>query len=138
MFFKNSEFNVVPKAYNTWREFVRLRKHARQAARLVLNNIHHPLSGWFFRWKYDCADTQARMQNFSKQQLIDKIIADENLIGATEQRIKRMDDGIDHLAIQRENLLGHYIRGQKLAIALCKNNYLKTVFRAFLRWKRHS
>lgn len=51
------------------------------------------------------------MQNFSKQQLIDKIIADENLIGATEQRIKRMDDGIDHLAIQRENLLGHYIRG---------------------------
>jgi hypothetical protein len=49
-----------------------------------------------------------------------------------------MDEAIDHLAIQRENLLGHYIRGQKLAVALIKNNYLKTVFRAFLRWKRMS
>ena len=49
-----------------------------------------------------------------------------------------MDEAIDHLAIQRENLLGHYIRGQKLAVALCKNNYLKTTFRAFMRWKRHS
>ena len=35
-------------------------------------------------------------------------------------------------------MLGHYIRGQKLAVALCKNNYLKTTFRAFLRWKRFS
>lgn len=30
---------------------------------------------------------------------MDKIIADENLIGATEQRVKRMDEAIDHLAI---------------------------------------
>jgi len=49
-----------------------------------------------------------------------------------------MEEAIDHLAIQRETLLGHYIRGQKLAVALIKNNYLKTTFRAFLRWKRHS
>ena len=76
--------------------------------------------------------------NLTKQQLVDKIIADENLIGSTESRLQRMDEAIDQLAIQRENLLGHYIRGQKLAIALCKNNYLKTLFRAFLRWKRFS
>jgi predicted RNase H-like nuclease (RuvC/YqgF family) len=69
---------------------------------------------------------------------VDKIVADENLIGSTESRLQRMDEAIDQLAIQRENLLGHYIRGQKLAIALCKNNYLKTCFRAFLRWKRYS
>lgn len=60
------------------------------------------------------------------------------MIGSTEQRIARMDEAIDHLAIQRENLLGHYIRGQKLAVALIKNNYMKTIFRAFLRWKRMS
>lgn len=49
-----------------------------------------------------------------------------------------MEEAIDHLAIQRESLLGHYIRGQKLAVALFKNNYLRTVARAFLRWKRYS
>jgi len=47
-----------------------------------------------------------------------------------------MDDAIDHLAVQRETLLGHYMRGQKLAVALFRNNYLKTMMRAFLRWKR--
>lgn len=49
-----------------------------------------------------------------------------------------MDDAIDHLAVQRETLLGHYMRGQKLAVALMRNNYLKTMFRSFMRWKRHS
>jgi len=59
----------------------------RWAARLVLNNFHHPLAGWFFRWKYEAADLVSKMSHLSKQQLIDKIIADENLIGSTEQRI---------------------------------------------------
>lgn len=138
LFFTKSEFNIVPKAFNSWKEYTERRKRMRQAARFVLNSMHHPLQGWFQRWKYDAADAQRAMAHFNKQQLIDKIIADENLIGATEQRLQRMDEAIDHLAIQRENLLGHYIRGQKLAVALCKNNYLKSVFRAFMRWKRHS
>jgi len=51
------------------------------------------------------------MQTLTKQQLVDKIVADENLIGSTESRLQRMDEAIDQLAIQRENLLGHYIRG---------------------------
>lgn len=138
LFFQKSEFNIVPKALNTWKEFVAQRKQMREAARFVLNSMHHPLHGWFQRWKFDAADAQKHMNHLSKQQLIDKIISDENLIGATEQRITRMDEAIDHLAIQRENLLGHYIRGQKLAVALIKNNYMKTIFRGFLRWKRYS
>ena len=49
-----------------------------------------------------------------------------------------MDEAIDHLNIQRENLLSHYITGQKLAITLGKNNHLKSMFRAFARWKRET
>jgi hypothetical protein len=51
------------------------------------------------------------MMNYTKAELMDKIIADENLIGSTESRLQRMDEAIENLAIQRENLLGHYIRG---------------------------
>jgi len=29
---------------------------ARNAAKLIINNFHHPLSNWFYRWKYDAAD----------------------------------------------------------------------------------
>jgi len=41
-----------------------------------------------------------------------------------------MGNSIDTLAFQRENLFGHFVRGQKLAVALVKNNYLKTMWRA--------
>jgi hypothetical protein len=30
------------------------------------------------------------------------------------------------------------MRGQKLAVALMRNNYLKTMMRSFMRWKRFS
>ena len=47
-----------------------------------------------------------------------------------------MDQAIDHLNIQRDNLLEHFIKGQKLALAKINNNYLASLFRAFARWKR--
>ena len=77
-----------------------------------------------------------KLDGLSKQDLIDKIIADENLIGSTESRLDRMGGSIDTLAFQRENLFGHFVRGQKLAVTLIKNNHLKSMFRAFIRWKR--
>lgn len=83
----------------------------RRTCQFVINHLKHPLAGWFLRWKYDAADSQKQMMGLTKQQLVDKIIADENLIGSTESRLQRMDEAIDQLAIQRENLLGHYIRG---------------------------
>ena len=81
-------------------------------------------------------DAEKKLEELSKQELIDKIIADENLIGSTESRLDRMGNTIDTLAFQRENLFGHFLRSQKLAVALMKNNYLKTVWRAMQRWKR--
>ena len=99
LFFKNSEFNIVPKAWNSWREFLMLRKRMKQAARFIVNSMHHPLQGWFSKWKYNVADAQKKIDGMSKNQLINKIIADENLIGSTEQRIARMEEAIDHLAI---------------------------------------
>jgi hypothetical protein len=55
----------------------------REAARFVLNSMHHPLMGWFNRWKFNGADAQKQMSEMSKSQIINKIIADENLIGST-------------------------------------------------------
>lgn len=48
-----------------------------------------------------------------------------------------MDQAIDHLNIQRDNLLEHFIKGQRLALAKVNNNYLATIFRAFARWKKY-
>lgn len=61
--------------------------------------MRHPCAAKFYRWKYENVDAQHKLRELSKQQIIDKIIADENLIGATEARLTRMDDAIDHLAV---------------------------------------
>lgn len=136
LFFKNSDFSIVPKAFNQLKAFVAERKAAKQRAMQILNWMNHPLAAYFRKWKYDTADAENKLKGLTKQELIDKIIADENLIGSTESRLARMGGSIDTLAFQRENLFGHFVRGQKLAVALCKNNYMKTVWRAFMRWKR--
>ena len=73
--------------------------------------MQHPLTLYFNKWKYDMADQTKKLAGISKQELIDKIIADENLIGSTESRLDRMGQSIDTLAFQRENLFGHFVRG---------------------------
>lgn len=87
LFFQNSEFAVVPKALNAWKEFIAERKRIKRAAQFVLNQLRHPLAGWFQRWKYDAADSRKQMMHLTKAELMDKIIADENLIGSTESRL---------------------------------------------------
>ena len=129
-------FDYMQKAMNQWKAYVARRKAIKLRAKQILNWMRHPLSYYFRKWKYDMADSEDKLKGLSKQQLIDKIIADENLIGSTKSRLARMGDSIDMLAFQRDNLFGHFIRGQKLAVTLCKNNYLKSVFSAFMHWKR--
>jgi hypothetical protein len=67
--------------------------------------LNNPVAIYFKKWKYDKADTEKILSKLSKRQLIDKIIADENLIGSSKSRIQRMDQAIEHLNIQRDNLL---------------------------------
>jgi hypothetical protein len=54
---------------------------------------------YFKRWKFEKADSEKVLDQLSKKQLIDKIVADENLIGSSKSRIQRMDQAIDHLNI---------------------------------------
>ena len=111
LFFQNSDFSIVPKAFNHLKAFVKERKAAKARAIQAINWMNHPLSVYFRKWKYDQADAEKKLLGLSKQELIDKIIADENLIGSTESRLDRMGQSIDTLAFQRENLFGHFIRG---------------------------
>ena len=53
LFFKNSDFSIVPKAFNQLKEFVRHRKAAKARALEALNWMNHPLSIYFRKWKYD-------------------------------------------------------------------------------------
>lgn len=87
LFFKNTDFNIIPKALNHWKSWVKTRKKIKENARFVLNCLNHPLAIYFKKWKYDKADSEKVLNKLSKKQLIDKIVADENLIGSSKSRI---------------------------------------------------
>lgn len=99
IFYKNSPFDIVPKAFNQMKAFVQARKLARENARRVLNWMRHPLAVYFKKWKYDLADAQKKLKGLSKQDLIDKIIQDEQLLGSKRSKLDRLDHTVDNLAI---------------------------------------
>lgn len=92
----------MPKAFNQLKAFVRARKLARENARRILNWMRHPLCVYFKKWKYDMADAQKKLKGLSKQDLVDKIIQDEQLLGSKKSKLDRLDHTVDNLAIQRE------------------------------------
>ena len=111
LFFKNTDFKIIPKAMNQWKEWVKSRKRVKENARNILNWMNHPLTIYFKKWKYEKSDAKKVLRKLSKRQIIDKIVADENLIGSSKSRIQRMDQAIEHLNIQRDNLLQHFFKG---------------------------
>ncbi|CDW85127.1 UNKNOWN [Stylonychia lemnae] len=138
LFFKKSEFNIMPKAINQWKRWIQQRKLMRDWSQFTVNAINHPLHWYFRKWKLQEHHALQKLKDVTKKELIDKIIQDEHAIGAAQSRLERMDDNIENLKIQRENLLGHFKSGQKLALALGKNNHQRSLFRAFLRWKKYT
>ena len=99
LFFKNSDFAIMPKALNQWKRWVQVRKLMRRYAAFSLNCMNHPLAWAFRRWKYQEAVQLDKLKNVHKTDLIEKIVQDEMQIGSCQSRIARMEDAIDHLNI---------------------------------------
>jgi len=138
LFFRNSDFEIIPKALNQWKRWVEQRRLAKQWSRYCLNAMNHPLHWAFRRWKLSEEDARSRLRGVLKKDLVKKIIDDEIALGSAQHRLERMDEAIENLGIQRDSLLQHYIAGQKLALALGRNNHLRTMFRAFIKWKKET
>ena len=104
-FFKNSDFQIIPKAFNQWKRWLQIRRLCKHNASLVVNALNHPLFWAFRKWKFSEELGKGKLKDMTKSELIDKIVTDELAIGSAESRIQRMNDAIDHLNIQRDSLL---------------------------------
>jgi hypothetical protein len=63
---------------NHWKAWVQERKRVKHTAKFVINNMRHPLAGYFRRWKYEQADAIKKLKHLDRYELIDKIINDHN------------------------------------------------------------
>jgi ABC-type microcin C transport system duplicated ATPase subunit YejF len=95
----------------------------RKYADMAFNAMRHPLYWEFRKWKLSDVIAKDALRSLNKKELVDKVIADDMAIHAAKGRLERMEEAIDHLNLQRDNLLQHFISGQKLAIALVRSHY---------------
>lgn len=99
LFFRKSDFEIIPKAFNQWRRWVQQRRLMKQWSRYCVNAMNHPLH-WAFRvWKLSDEDAKQRLKKVLKKDLIKKIIDDELAIGSAQHRLERMDENIENLSI---------------------------------------
>jgi hypothetical protein len=96
--FYKGNYDCLQKAFNQLKAYIAHKKAIKMRAKQIINWMNHPLAPYFRKWKYDMSDSEKKLDGLSKNQLIDKIIADENLIGSTKSRLARMGDSIDMLA----------------------------------------
>lgn len=82
LFFKKSDFSIMPKAMNQWKRWIQQRKLMKQWAQYTVNALNHPLFWAFRKWKMSEEEALKKLQQVSKKELIDKIIADELAIGS--------------------------------------------------------
>ena len=99
LFFRNSDFEIIPKALNQWKRWVQQRKLVKQWSKYCVNAMNHPLHWAFRKWKLSEEDARAKLKNVLKKDLIKKIIDDELAIGSAQHRLERMDESIENLGI---------------------------------------
>jgi DNA-binding transcriptional MerR regulator len=99
LFFRNSDFEIIPKALNQWKRWVQQRRLVKQWSRYTLNALNHPLHWFFRRWKLQDEDAKHQLKQVLKKDLIKKIIGDELAIGSAQHRLQRMDETIENLGI---------------------------------------
>lgn len=95
LFFKNSDFKIMPKAFNQWKRWIENRRLYKRQAAFVVNALRHPLFWSFRKWRNQEEIARNKLKDITKKQLIDKIIQDELAIGSAVSRLGRMDEAID-------------------------------------------
>ena len=77
LFFKNTDFKIIPKAMNQWKEWVKSRKRLKENARNILNWMNHP------KMLEDCSTTHFKLKRInqavmSKQRPDDELTKESN------------------------------------------------------------
>lgn len=72
LFFKTSEFNVIPKAFNQLKAWTRTRKMYKNAADMCLKYMRSDIYWAFKRWKHSHEDARKALSHLSKAELIKK------------------------------------------------------------------
>ena len=139
LYFKISEFNIVPKAFNQLKAWTKTKKMYREAFE-TMSKFKNSHTYWAFRrWKYSHENERQAINSLSKQELIQKCIKDEQLLGSLKCEQQNKTEHIELQIAERDQLLVHFASGQKIAFNRCEHKLKwKPLRKAFLKWQKYA
>jgi len=132
----DDDLYLKPKMFDRWRMYVKMRKLVRHWMNYISNRQSHhraDLAVAFDRWKYYYPGVHAKYQRHTRDQLLKRAVAAGQKLYALADSTGENEDLLNHLGLQRDDLQEHYIKSQKLAIALGRDNINKSARKAFSR-----
>jgi hypothetical protein len=125
---------LKPKMFDRWRAFVEARKRFKywfqwveKRAEFGKSDLHQA----FDRWKRAHGLRKQKLTVENKQELNKRAVQNSKELDKLAEVITEKENLVDHLNAQRDTLLENYIKAQRLALALCKNNHRNSMHQAF-------
>ena len=76
----------------------------------------------FDKWKYFNPNSKEQLKKLNKDQLDKRVMGNLEKLGKIADVIEDREGEMKHLNCQREELIENYIKGQKMALSLWRNN----------------
>ena len=128
------------RCFEHWRMWIGVKRifkyHLRKcnnSIKPVLCDLYHA----FERWKRGDAEMVRQLDTFDFAELADMNIEQSKVLDGLADREAEDSAVINHLNLQRDELLDNYVKAQKLALSLLKDNHRHSREQAFNRWKAY-
>ena len=98
---------LLPKMFDRWRMFVKIRKLVRHWMNYINNRQSHhkaDLAVAFDRWKYYYPGVHAKYQRNTRDELLRRAVAAEQKLFKLADSTGQNEDLLNHLGLQRDDL----------------------------------
>lgn len=132
---------VMCRAFGHWVFWIKIKRLMKYHLRFANHSVQPVLCDlrWAFeKWKRSDKDKAAYLDTFDFEELADMNVKQAKGIDLLADREAENSTMINHLNIQRDELLEHFIRAQKLAMSALRDNQRKSMRQSISIWKEYS
>jgi len=129
---------VLQRCFDHWVFWLKVRKVMKYHLRFCNNQVQPVRCDirWAFdKWKRGDVNFAAKLDTYDYEELQEMNVKQSKALDKLADAEAENSAIINHLNIQRDELLEHYVRSQKLGLALLKDNHRKSRGLAFDIWK---
>lgn len=127
---------LLPICINRWKQFVQMRKIVNHWLNFITEKkepLKANLKQYFDRWKYHFNAKDAHLNRQNREYLLNRAIQSQQELNTLTELEVQNEDLVTHLTHQNDELYDNYIKSNRLAFALSRDNLEHAKRKAFSR-----